>query len=49
MTALDENAAEQAALCWLRDIGWGVAQGPDIAPDEPEYSVQLDHEPGNAG
>ena len=33
MTTLTEADVEQAALDWLRTIGWQVAHGPDIAPD----------------
>ena len=33
MTTLTEAVVEQAALAWLADLGWGVAHGPDIAPD----------------
>ena len=35
MTTLNENTVEQAALSWLRELGWQVAHGPDIAPDGP--------------
>ena len=35
MTTLTEADVEQAALEWLRDLGWQVAHGPDIAPDMP--------------
>ena len=35
MTILTEADVEQAALDWLSGIGWGVAYGPDIAPDTP--------------
>ena len=33
MTTLNEADVEQAALDWLRGLGWSVAHGPDIAPD----------------
>ncbi len=33
MTSLTEADVEQVALDWLSDLGWGVAHGPDIAPD----------------
>ncbi len=33
MTTLTEADVEQAALDWLRGLGWRVAHGPDIAPD----------------
>ena len=33
MTTVNENTVEQAALSWLRELGWEVAYGPDIAPD----------------
>ena len=32
MTSITEAVAEEAAREWLRDIGWGIAYGPDIAP-----------------
>ena len=35
MTTITEADVEQAALDWLRGLGWGVAHGPDIAPDTP--------------
>ena len=35
MTSLTEADVEQAALAWLSGLGWGVAHGPDIAPDAP--------------
>ena len=36
MTTLTEADVEQAALDWLSGLGWGVAHGPDIAPDTPD-------------
>ena len=33
MTTITEADVEQAALAWLSGLGWGVAHGPDIAPD----------------
>ena len=35
MTNLTEADVEQVALGWLSGLGWGVAHGPDIAPDTP--------------
>ncbi len=35
MTTLTEADVEQAALAWLRGLGWQVTHGPDIAPDTP--------------
>ena len=35
MTTITEADVEEAALAWLFDLGWGVAHGPDIAPDTP--------------
>ena len=32
MTTLTEADVEQAALAWLRGLGWETAYGPDIAP-----------------
>jgi len=34
MTMMFESEAEEAALCWLQDIGYLVAYGPEIAPGE---------------
>ena len=36
MTALTEADVEQVALDLLSGLGWGVAHGPDIAPDTPD-------------
>ena len=33
MTTVNENTVEQTALSWLRELGWDVAYGPEIAPD----------------
>ena len=33
MTTFTESTVEEAALAWLRGIGWQVVYGPDIAPD----------------
>ena len=40
MTTLNESTVEEAALSWLRELGWETAYGPDIAPDgaSPERS-----------
>ena len=35
MTTITEADVEQAALDWLRGLGWQAAHGPDIAPDTP--------------
>ena len=35
MTTINEAVVEEAALAWLFDLGWGVAHGPEIAPDTP--------------
>ena len=32
---LTESDVEQVTLEWLSGLGWGVAHGPDIAPDTP--------------
>ena len=32
MTALHESDIEDAALEWLRELGWQVGYGPDISP-----------------
>lgn len=34
MTTFSESTVEDAALAWLEAIGWQVAHGPDIAPDQ---------------
>ena len=35
MITINESVVEDAALAWLRGLGWQVAHGPDIAPDTP--------------
>ncbi len=35
MSAFTESVVEEAALAWLRDLGYTVLHGPDIAPGEP--------------
>ncbi|NWG08504.1 MAG: type I restriction endonuclease subunit R [Chloroflexi bacterium] len=35
MTHFTESTIEQAALDWLRDLGYTYAFGPDLAPDGP--------------
>ncbi len=35
MTTLTEADVEEVALEWLSGLGWQVAHGPDIAPDQP--------------
>ena len=35
MTGVTESTVEDAALAYLEGLGWGVAHGPDIAPDTP--------------
>ncbi len=32
MTPFMESNVEEAALDWLKEVGWGIAYGPDIAP-----------------
>ncbi len=34
MAAFTESAVESAALAWLEAMGWQVAHGPDIAPEQ---------------
>ena len=36
MTRLTEADVESAALAWLRELGWTVAHGPEIAPATPD-------------
>ena len=33
MTTLDEENVEEIAVGWLRNQGWNIAHGPEIAPD----------------
>ena len=33
MTSITEDTVEQAALGWLRELGYACCHGPDIAPD----------------
>jgi len=33
--SLTESVVEEAALAWLESLGWAIAPGPFIAPDEP--------------
>ena len=33
MTPFTESTVEAAALEWLENLGWGIAHGPDIAPE----------------
>jgi type I restriction enzyme R subunit len=35
MSRFTESVVEEAALAWLEELGWTVAPGPRIAPDEP--------------
>jgi type I restriction enzyme R subunit len=35
MTAFTESIVEQASLDWLRALGWAIAHGREIAPDQP--------------
>ena len=35
MTAFTESVVEEAALAWLRELGYAVRYGPSIAPGEP--------------
>ena len=35
MTVLTEAEVEEAALAWLRSLGWHPVHGPEIAPDNP--------------
>ena len=35
MTGVSEADVEEAALDWLRGLGWAVMRGPDAAPDRP--------------
>ena len=35
MTHFTESAIEQTALDWLKDLGYTIVFGGDIAPDEP--------------
>ena len=33
MSGVTESTVEDAALAWLKSLGWSIAHGPDIAPD----------------
>ena len=33
---LNESHVEEAALEWLKELGWGIEHGPHIAPQEPK-------------
>ena len=33
---VSENVVEDAALAWLKELGYAVLHGPDIAPGEPD-------------
>ena len=35
MTHFTESTLEETALAWLRDLGYSIVFGNDIAPDEP--------------
>jgi type I restriction enzyme, R subunit len=35
MTAFTESVVEDAALAWLKSLGWSVKHGPDIGPEAP--------------
>jgi type I restriction enzyme R subunit len=32
LTAFTESVVEEAALAWLKKVGWWVANGPEIDP-----------------
>src|SRR5690625_6875463 len=34
MSILSEDHLEQESLKWLRELGWAVAHGPDVAPPD---------------
>jgi type I restriction enzyme R subunit len=33
VSTFTESVVEEAALGWLESVGWGIANGPEIAPD----------------
>jgi type I restriction enzyme R subunit len=35
LSSFTESIVEDAALSWLYDLGYAIAYGPDLAPDEP--------------
>jgi hypothetical protein len=41
-THFGESEVESAALAWLKAIGWQIAHGPAIAPDQP-LAERRDH------
>lgn len=44
MTSITEDTVEQAALGWLKELGYAYCHGPDIAPDgsSPERTSNSD-------
>jgi type I restriction enzyme R subunit len=34
-TGFTESVVEEAALAWLEGLGYPIAHGPEIAPNEP--------------
>ena len=34
-----ESTVEDAALAWLKSLGWNIAHGPNIAPDTTAQSA----------
>ncbi len=36
MTRFTEREVEEISLDWLKNLGWGIAHGPDIAHDSPQ-------------
>ena len=40
MTAITENDVEQAALAWLKNLGWQAVHGPDITPETPKAEYE---------
>ena len=42
MTHFTESIIEETALEWLKDMGYTIVFGGDIAPEEPERSSRED-------
>lgn len=36
MHSFNESTVEEAALSWFGELGYSVANGPDLAPGEPD-------------
>ena len=48
-TSFTESTVEEAALCWLADLGYEILHGPEIAPGEPFAGATGLRRPAPAG